>query len=248
MKFLNRYYYGSAGLLMLLLVWWLSVQMLSEKLPLAALLSPLHTAESLVWLIQSGDIFPHIIASLKRVFIGLSAALIIGVPVGLLLGFSSKMERLCTPAFQLLRMISPLSWMPIAVMVMGVGDLPIYFLLAFAAIWSLIIATSAGVKNIDPQWLQLAKVSVANRTETLCKIVVPAITAQVLVGLRMAIGIVWVVLVPCEMLGVSEGLGYFILDTRDRLAYSELMAAIAIIGLIGWGLDYGVRQLNRASR
>lgn len=236
---------GIGGLLSLLLVWQLGVSLLAQRLPLASTLAPLPTLESLIWFIQSGEIFPHLWASLQRIFIGLGAALIVGVPVGLLLGFSKKLEMWCTPAFQLLRMISPLSWMPIIVMLLGVGDLPIYFLLAFAAVWSLIISTSAGVKSIDPQWLLLARSLSATKQETLRKIVIPAIASHVLTGLRVSMGIAWVILVPCEMLGVSEGLGYVILDTRDRLAYSELMAVVVIIGLIGWGLDSLIRKVGR---
>lgn len=237
----QKYIYGLAGLLLLLLGWQLGTTLLSQRLPMASMLAPAKTWESFGWLISSGEIFPHLLASLKRIVVGLATALLIGVPVGLLLGFSRHLEMLCTPSFQLLRMISPLSWMPIIVMLLGVGDLPIYFLLAFATVWSLIISTASGVKNIDPQWLQLGKVMSASRKELLCKIVVPAITGHVLTGLRVAVGIAWVVLVPCEMLGVNEGLGYFILDTRDRLAYSELMAVIVIIGLIGWALDSLIR-------
>ena len=88
-------------------------------------------------------------------------------------------------------------------MLLGVGDLPIYFLLAFASVWSLIISTSAGVKSIDPQWLLLARSLSASKQETLCKIVVPAIAGYVLTGLRVSMGIAWVILVPCEMLGVK---------------------------------------------
>lgn len=232
---------GAGGLISLLIIWQIGVLLLAKNIPLAVTLAPLPTLESFIWLLSSGEILPHLWASLQRIFIGLGSALIIGVPVGLLLGFSKKLEMWCTPAFQLLRMISPLSWMPIIVMLLGVGDLPIYFLLAFASIWSLIISTSAGVKSIDPQWLLLARSLSASKKETLCKIVVPAIAGHVLTGLRVSMGIAWVILVPCEMLGVNEGLGYFILDTRDRLAYSELMAVIVIIGLIGWGLDSLIR-------
>ena len=232
---------GAGGLLSLLIIWQLSSYWLSQRISLASTLAPLPTLDSFIWLISSGEIFPHLFASLQRIFVGLSFSLIIGVPVVLLLGFSQKLERWCTPAFQLLRMISPLSWMPIIVMLLGVGDLPIYFLLAFASVWSLIISTSAGVKSIDPQWLLLARSLSASKQETLCKIVVPTIAGYVLTGLRVSMGIAWVILVPCEMLGVNEGLGYFILDTRDRLAYSELMAVVVIIGLIGWGLDSLIR-------
>lgn len=221
---------GAGGLLSLLIIWQLSSYWLSQRISLASTLAPLPTLDSFIWLISSGEIFPHLFASLQRIFVGLSFSLIVGVPVGLLLGFSKKLEMWCTPAFQLLRMISPLSWMPIIVM-----------LLAFASVWSLIISTSAGVKSIDPQWLLLARSLSASKQETLCKIVVPAIVGHVLTGLRVSMGIAWVILVPCEMLGVNEGLGYFSLDTRDRLAYSELMAVVVIIGLIGWGLDSLIR-------
>lgn len=221
---------SAGGLLSLLIIWQLSSYWLSQRISLASTLAPLPTLDSFIWLISSGEIFPHLFASLQRIFVGLSFSLIVGVPVGLLLGFSKKLEMWCTPAFQLLRMISPLSWMPIIVM-----------LLAFASVWSLIISTSAGVKSIDPQWLLLARSLSASKQETLYKIVVPAIAGYVLTGLRVSMGITWVILVPCEMLGVNEGLGYFILDTRDRLAYSELMAVVVIIGLIGWGLDSLIR-------
>lgn len=239
---------GFAGLAVLLLIWQVAVQLLQMHFSLANLLSPAETGKSFVWLVSSGEIFPHLIASLKRIFIGLLLALIVGVPFGLLLGFSPRLEQFATPSMQFLRMISPLSWMPIVVMLLGIGDLPIYFLLAFATVWVLIIATLTGVKSIDPQWILLGRSLVATRQEQLRYIIVPAITSHLLAGLRVAVGIAWVVLVPCEMLGVNQGLGYFILDTRDRLAYSELMAAIVIIGLIGWLLDSTIRTLGRKTR
>lgn len=241
MRITQEKWLGLAGLVALLAVWQLGASWLAQSLPVASLLAPKETFVSLIELVQTQEIFPHIAASLQRIAVGIGTALIVGVPIGLLLGFSRWLERFCTPAFQLLRMISPLSWMPIVVMILGVGDLPIYFLLAFAAVWSLIISTVAGVKSIDPQWLMLGRSMAATKKELLCKIVVPAIGSHILTGLRVSMGIAWVVLVPCEMLGVNEGLGYFILDTRDRLAYSELMAAVVIIGLIGWGLDSLIR-------
>ncbi|PJG84579.1 ABC transporter permease [Conservatibacter flavescens] len=237
----QRYIFGAAGLLCLLLAWQIGTFFLGQSLPIAKSLAPVETFESLWYLISSHEIDHHVLASLKRVAIGLGAALVIGVPLGLLLGFSQKVEMFCTPPFQLLRMVSPLSWMPIVVMLLGIGDLPIYFLLVFAAVWSLIISTSAGVKSIDSQWILLGRSMAASRGELFRKIIFPAIGSHILTGLRVSMGIVWVVLVPCEMLGVNEGLGYFILDTRDRLAYSELMAAVVLIGAIGWSLDSLIR-------
>lgn len=234
---------GAGGLISLLIAWQLGVTLLAQRLPLANTLAPQATFESLWWLLSSKEILPHLFASLSRILIGLSAALLVGVPLGLAIGFLPRLEMWCTPAFQFLRMISPLSLMPIVVMLLGVGDYPVYFLIAFATVWSLILSTSAGVKSLDSQWLQLAHAMAASKKEILCHIVAPAITSHILTGLRVAMGIAWVVLVPCEMLGVNEGLGYFILDTRDRLAYAELMAVVLLIGLIGWALDSLLRAM-----
>lgn len=234
-----------AGLVLLAVAWQLGVMLLRTGMPIVGRFAPLPTLDSLLFLLGDAGIYGHILASLQRVLIGLALALLIGVPVGLLLGRSRLAEQLSGGAFQLLRMISPLSWMPIAVMVFGVGDAPIYFLLTFAAVWPIILNTSAGVKAIDLHWLQLGASLSATRWETLRSIIFPAVVGHILTGLRLAIGVVWIVLVPCEMLGVNEGLGYFILDTRDRLAYSELMAAVLLIGLIGWLLDALARWLHR---
>lgn len=240
----NNYLLGGLGLLALLAVWQAGAVLLAQNMPLANLLAPVPALGNLGVLLSDGQLWPHIWASLQRVFVGLFFAMLIGVPVGFALGLSPKTEQSASPAFQFLRMISPLSWMPVVVMLFGIGDAPIYFLLAFAAVWPIILNTASGVKNINKQWLELGRSLSATKGEMLFKIMLPAVTGDILNGLRLAIGIVWVVLVPCEMLGVNEGLGYFILDTRDRLAYSELMAAIVLIGLIGWALDSGSRRLG----
>ncbi len=118
------------------------------------------------------DILRHVWASLRRVLVGLGFALAIGVPVGLVVGRFRGFEAATSPAFQFLRMISPLSWMPIAVMAFGVGDRPIYFLLAFATVWPILLSTAAGVRQLDRSWLQLARSLAATRRETLLRIVV----------------------------------------------------------------------------
>ncbi len=236
---------GLAGLLGLLLLWWAGVALFGQADGLSARFSPAATLASLVELLGQGEVYGHIWVSLKRILIGLLLALLIGVPLGLLVGTYRHLEAATTPAFQFLRMISPLSWMPVVVMLMGVGDQPVYFLLAFAALWPILLNTAAGVRQLDPRWLQLSRSLSATRRETLCKVIVPGVIGHVLTGVRLAIGILWIVLVPCEMLGVSAGLGYFILDTRDRLAYSELMAMVLLIGVLGFVLDALARGLHR---
>ncbi|MCI4606869.1 ABC transporter permease [Pseudomonas fluorescens] len=236
---------GISGLAGLLVLWWLGVKVFGAADGLSARFSLAATLSSLWELLGRGELYLHIAVSLKRIFVGLFLALLVGVPLGLLVGSSRNLEAATTPAFQFLRMISPLSWMPIVVMLMGVGDSPIYFLLAFAAVWPIMLNTAAGVRQLDPRWLQLSQSLSATRWETLRRVIIPGVVGHVLTGVRLAIGILWIVLVPCEMLGVSAGLGYYILDTRDRLAYSELMAMVLLIGLLGFALDAFARWLHQ---
>lgn len=234
-----------AGLAGLFLVWWIGTELLPAQASFVRRFSPVSAFTALGRLATASDLLHHVVVSLRRVAVGLGCALAIGVPLGLAVGRFRLFDAATAPAFQFLRMISPLSWMPIAVMVFGVGDRPIYFLLAFAALWPILLNTAAGVRRLDPLWLQIAQSLSATRWEALTGIILPGVLGQVLTGVRLAIGIVWIVLVPCEMLGVSAGLGYFILDTRDRLAYDELAATVLVIGLLGFLLDAAARLAAR---
>ncbi|OWT69864.1 ABC transporter permease [Achromobacter marplatensis] len=236
---------GLAGLAALLALWWLGTDVFSPAGGMARRFSPGATFVSLAELLTASDLPMHILVSLRRIAVGLGFALLIGVPLGLAIGSWRRLEAAVSPAMQFLRMISPLSWMPIAVMVFGVGDDPVYFLLTFAAVWPIVLNTAAGVQQLDPRWLQLAQSVAATRWETLRSVILPGVLGHILTGVRLAIGILWIVLVPCEMLGVSAGMGYFILDTRDRLAYSELMAMVLMIGVLGFLLDAAARTLYR---
>jgi NitT/TauT family transport system permease protein len=241
---LPRFTLPLIGLALAVAVWAVGAAALESSMPIAAAFAPERAAQALWDMFVAGDIWRHIWLSLKRVAVGLLLAVALGVPLGILVGTSRQFAQGSTPLFQLLRMISPLSWMPLAVMVLGVGDAPVYFLLAFAAVWPILLNTAAGVAQLDPNWLVLARSLSATRRETILRVILPGITAHILTGVRLAIGIIWIVLVPAEMLGVSAGLGYFILDTRDRLAYSELMAGIVLIGLLGYLLDHLARSAH----
>ena len=228
---------GVLGLAVVALAWWLCTAVLPAEGAMARRFAPGPTLSALAMLLTGPDLPAHILVSLRRIAVGLGLALAVGVPLGLAIGSFRRLEAALSPAMQFLRMISPLSWMPIAVMAFGVGDDPVYFLLAFAAVWPIVLNTAAGVHHLDPRWLLLAQSVAATRWETLRHVILPGVLGHILTGLRLAIGILWIVLVPCEMLGVSAGMGYFILDTRDRLAYPELMAMVLLIGLLGFLLD-----------
>ncbi|MCS6932355.1 MAG: ABC transporter permease [Acetobacteraceae bacterium] len=231
--------------MLLVLLWWSAIALFTAPGSIARAFGPLEGFAAIVRLLAEGEVMVHVGVSLRRVLVGLVAGLAIGVPLGLVVGASRGFERLMGQAFQVLRMISPLSWMPIAVMAFGVGDAPVHVLLGFTAVWPLMLNTAAGVRALDPRWLMLARSLAASRRETLWRVVLPGILGHVLTGMRLAIGLLWVVLVPCEMLGVSAGLGYAILDARDRLAYAELTALVMLIGALGFALDAAARALCR---
>ncbi|MCS6949185.1 MAG: ABC transporter permease [Armatimonadota bacterium] len=230
------------GVLLTLLVWhWWSLSRGSESI--LAAFSPAASAHSLWQLVATGALLPHILVSVKRVLVGLLIGTLVGVPLGILLGTQAWLERATAPVLQLVRMISPLSWMPIAIMVFGIGDAPVYFLVGIATLFPMMLNTRSAIAQVDRKWLLAVRSLGANRWEQLRYVYLPAILTQVLTGFRLAVGLAWVVLVPAEMLGVSAGLGYYILDTRDRLAYGEMMAVILVIGVLGYAFDLTARLL-----
>jgi NitT/TauT family transport system permease protein len=230
------------GLLAGLLIWWGLVSLLAVGNPIIGEFAPAAGFSALLAGLASGELLRHALASLLRVAVGLAVATVVALPLGLLLGLNRRLELTSSAVFQFVRMISPLSWMPIAVMVFGVGDLPVYFLLAVAAVWPILLTTITAVRTVDPLFIKVARSFAAEPLEIVTRVVLPAIRPGLLAGIRVAVGLIWVVLVPAEMLGVSSGLGYLILDCRDRLAYSELTAVLLLIGTIGWGLDAGLRR------
>jgi NitT/TauT family transport system permease protein len=239
----RRSWRGLAGLAGIVAIWHLGIALWAAPGSLAAQFSPAAAAQALPGLIGDAQLALHVQASLRRIGVALAWAIALGVPLGFLLGRIRWLDQALTPSLQFLRMVSPLSWMPIAVMSLGVGDPAVHFLLAFAALWPLVMSTAAGVAHIDRRWVQLGESLAATRREMLWHVYLPGMAAHVLTGVRLAIGILWIVLVPAEMLGVQAGLGYLILDTRDRLAYAELTAVIVLIGALGFALDCAVRLI-----
>jgi len=237
----DRVVWPVVGLALAVALWSLGARQLSDVEAIRSAFAPTAGFAALGRLLADGALWEHILLSLQRIGISLLLALLIAVPLGVWVGLSPLFAKLTGTLFQFLRMVSPLSWMPLAVMALGVGEAPVVFLLTFAAVWPILLNTAAGVAALDRSWLQLAHSLSATRSEVVRHIVLPGIVTHVLTGFRLALGIAWIVLVPAEMLGVSAGMGYFILDTRDRLAYDELMAGIVVIGCLGFALDVAAR-------
>ncbi|OBC17425.1 ABC transporter permease [Mycobacterium sp. 852013-50091_SCH5140682] len=233
----------AVAILVVVAAWWLLTTTAHGSHSLLRQTAPQHVIPALAGLLDRGVLLPDAAVSLWRLLIGLCVAALIGIPAGLLIGTSTFVERASRPVVQFLRMISPLSWTPIAVALFGIGSQPVIFLIAAAAVWPILMNTVAGVHAIEPGYLDVARSFHASRTETLLAVVLPAVRGHIQTGLRVALGVAWVVLVPAEMLGVRSGLGYEVLNARDQLAYDQVVAVIVVIGLLGFALDLGARWL-----
>ncbi|MDZ7753561.1 MAG: ABC transporter permease [Gammaproteobacteria bacterium] len=239
----SKYYF--LGLFIILLIWQLVMGLGALGEDFSASFTPVATFKAFVEMVETGDLMHHTIPSLRRVAVGLGTAVIVAIPIGILIGYFKVLEQMTYIAFQFLRMVSPLAWMPIAIIIFGVGDKAVYFLLWLVAIWPLILNTAAGAGRVSQLWINMAKTMGATDRGIMWKIIIPAAIPDMLTGLRLAVGISWIILVPAEMLGVPDGLGYYILDTRDRFRYDQLMATIVTIGAIGYVLDTIMRMLIR---
>jgi NitT/TauT family transport system permease protein len=194
---------------------------------------------------KENDFWLSVFASVRRVMFGIFIAFLIGFPMGLMIGFYRKFRTITYPPIQLLRMISPLSWMPIALLLFSTFEGAIYFLITMATIWPIILNTTLGVMRVNQHWIMMAKNQGANDRQLIGRIIIPASVPYILTSLRLALGVAWIVLVPAEFLGVSSGLGYIINDARDTMEYDRLMAVIIAIGLIGFTLDGTIQYARK---
>lgn len=240
-----RLAWGLFGLIVTLAVWWAFTHAAAGANSMMAAFQPERLPGAIASLAERGVVLQDAATSLWRLLCGLAIAVAVGFPLGLLIGSAPRFRWASTPPVQFLRMVSPLSWAPVAVALFGVGHAPVIFLVAIAAVWPVALNTASGVAALDPLHVRVARTLGATRPEILRTVVLPSIRPFTMTGVRLALGIAWVVIVPAEMLGVSSGLGYEILNARDRLAYDEMLVVILLIGLIGIALDTLAQWLLR---
>lgn len=231
--------YFLAGLAILILLWWLAIYVatLNPKLSNFANFGPVPAFKAIPHMWNSGLIPKALETSGYRLGMGLFIAIAIGVPIGVIMGRKRRFRELTNSPFQLMRMISPLSWEPVAVIVFAGWDSAIIFLIAIAAVWPIMFSTAAGLSKVDPAWFKVARNLGATPWQMVTEIIIPAIAFDVVTGIRLAVGVAWIVLVPAEFLGVTSGFGYTIEDARESLEYENLMAMILVIGAVGYVLD-----------
>lgn len=234
-----RLAYPLAGIGVLLTLWWLGGWVIANTPGTESFagFAPGPTFTRLGELLSSGEVWIAVVPSLERIGLGLLWAVLIGVPAGVAIGLFAALREVSHVPFQFLRMISPLAWMPVAVLAFDTWDAAIVFLVAVAAVWPVLFSSAQGVRRIDPLWFKVARNLGADGLQMLRRIIFPAIAQDIFAGIRLAVGVAWIVLVPAEYLGVTSGLGYAINDARDTLEYDTLAAVVVVIGVIGFVLD-----------
>jgi NitT/TauT family transport system permease protein len=227
---------------MLLTVWHFAVLISATKV----FPSPVSVEKGLLELLHRHVLWNDIGDSLRRVAIGFGTAVIVGVPLGLTLGWYPAVLQVINPVLQILRPISPIAWIPIAIIFFGVGDPAAVFLIFLGAFFPIVVACISGVASVPEIFRRTGRNFGLSPVQLLAKVVFPAALPQILVGLRIALGIAWLVVVAAEMIAVDSGLGYLIIDSRNSgKRYDLVVAAMLVIGIIGLILDMVFRRLEK---
>ena len=222
-------------------VWW-SVVVLTGSVVFP---TPWQVVTGTAELVRDGTLWEHIGASLFRVGCGFGLAVVIAVPLGLWMGWVRGAYVTLNPLFQMLRPISPIAWIPIAILWFGVGNVSPIFLIFISSVFPMVVQTTSGVHTIEKRYLRAAANFGVSRATLFRQVVIPAVLPQIIVGMRIGLGVAWLVVVAAEMIALRSGLGYLIIDSRNAgNRYDLVVAGMIIIGLIGLMLDGLMRLLE----
>ncbi len=236
------------GLLMLLVIWTL-ISHQSPNLP-----GPLKTWHSAVELF-SDPFYDHgpndkgvgwnIVASLERVALGFSLAAMVGIPLGFILGRFEFASRMAAPVISLLRPVSPLAWLPIGLLVFKAANPAAIWVIFISAIWPMIINTSVGVSKVPQDYMNVAKVLNLSEWKIVTKILFPFVLPYMMTGVRLSIGVAWLVIVAAEMLTGGVGIGFWVWDEWNNLNVEHIIIAIFVVGIVGLLLELALTQIAK---
>ncbi len=238
----GRLLVSCSGLVLLVVLWSAAIALAGNTL----LPGPWKVAAAIAELAQKGFLVKHVVASLFRVTWGYLMAVAVGVPLGIFLGWRRRAEMAVAPLLELLRPISPLAWIPIAILWFGVGDPAAIFIIFLASILPLTLTAMNAVGSVTATHWNAGRNFGLSPVDLARKVLAPAILPQLIVGLRLTLGIAWLVVVAAEMIAVNSGLGFLIIDARNAgNRYDLVVAGMVLIGAIGVCLDLAMRRLER---
>ena len=232
-------------LLAALLIW--SALSLLEVFPESVFPSPPAVARGFVEEVRSGRLLDDMVASLFRVAVGFALAVFAGIPAGLWLGHHVRARTAFLPVINFFRSLSPLAWIPFAILWFGIGDAPTVFLIFMASFFPIVLATVAAVASIPSVYFRVGRDYGFSNSEMLFQVTLPAIAPQVITSLRVTAGLAWLVVVAAEMIAGRAGLGFAIWDARNGLRMDLLVCGMIVIGVIGVVIDRVLLQLTKMS-
>jgi nitrate/nitrite transport system permease protein len=185
-----------------------------------------------------------LLASLRRVLIGFSLGALVAIPIGFLIGMSRQAMLALNPVIQIFKPVSPLAWLPIALAIFNLAEPSAIFVIFITSLWATIINTALGVSSVPQDYLDVAQVLEMPRWRRITKIILPAALPYIFSGLRISLGVAWLVIVAVEMLTGGVGIGFFVWDEWSRLNLSSVFLAVLVIGVTGLLLDFAISQLE----
>jgi nitrate/nitrite transport system permease protein len=188
----------------------------------------------------------QLLFSIGRVGLGYLFAVLVAVPAGFLIGMSPLAYRALDPFIQILKPVSPLAWMPLALYTIKDSSLSAIFLIFICSLWPMLINTAFGVASVRKEWLNVARTLEVGPLRQALTIILPAAAPTILTGMRISVGIAWLVIVAAEMLVGGTGIGYFVWNEWNNLSLTNVITAILLIGLVGMVLDQLLARLQRA--
>ena len=186
-----------------------------------------------------------ILSSLGRVGTGFGLAALVGIPLGFILGRVRFLSDMCAPVISLLRPVSPLAWLPIGLLVFKAAHPAAIYVIFISSIWPMIINTAVGVRQIPQDYLNIARVLSLSEWTVFRKILFPAVLPYMMTGVRLSIGVAWLVIVAAEMLTGGVGLGFWVWDEWNNLKVENILIAIFVVGIIGLALEQGLLLIAR---
>lgn len=248
-KYLRPFLYLLTGFAILLSIWELASIVTNNDLP-----SPIKTIAVFfeMWSNPFYDNGPNekgigvqLGYSLYRVFIGFSIGTLIAIPLGFLIGSNKIILNILNPVIQILRPVSPLAWFPLGLATLKVSDEATIFVIVITSLWPTLINTALGVSSVPQDHKNVGKAYGFSNWKFITKIYLPSSLPYIITGLRLSIGIAWLVIVAAEMLSGGVGIGFFVWDSWNALSLEKVMSAILIIGLVGLLLDKGFTLLQK---
>ena len=243
----DKFVLPALGFLGVILLWWFTATFLTDLMPtpLEALMDSREYANpffrkgpgnlGLGWLL---------LASLRRVIFGFLLGAIVAIPLGFLVGMSRPAFLALNPLVQIFKPVSPLAWLPIALAIFNLAEPSAIFVIFITSLWPTIINTALGVASVNPDYLDVARVLEMPQWKRVIKIILPASLPYIFTGLRISLGIAWLVIVAVEMLTGGVGIGFFVWDQWNRLNLSSVFLAVFVIGITGLLLDYALGQIQ----